>query len=250
MLRKIKDKTKISNSTIKKASIASIDNAFQLYEEAKYLFEKGSYGRSYSLICLSIEELAKFLMLFVSSFEWFPIEERKKMLNAATIHKEKIGLYKALILFMKIFGRFMYGYLDVILDVKEKGLEKNGTVIKETKSRFLADYMEYLKRLRTDGTPEAIRMKRLLEILDNLDENKQMGFYVDVHNNTTTVLSPNRIKKEQVIELMDIFENELKEIAEYAKVVERMPKKLRIKFQQGIKNDALELYNELKGDNP
>lgn len=182
-------------------------NAKKLIEDAELLFGHESYGHATSLVYLGLEELAKALGC---SGAYFFDEEFEEVKDVFRYHKTKMALFTGGILAAtgtidRAFKRY----------AKEKTLSK-----------------EDIQKSATDLEP------LLMKILQEANELKKAGFYVDYNYKNEEWCSPFDIKREDTKSLVDFGKQCLAEIDPICKtLIKSAP--LRHEFYSEVLKPAL-----------
>ena len=183
-----------------------LKNAKKLIEDAELLFEHESYGHATSFVYLGLEELAKALGY---SGAYFFDEEFEEVKDVFRSHKTKMALFTGGIL-----------ATTGTIDRTFKRYAKEKTLSKEDK-KFATDLEPLLKK-----------------ILQEANELKKAGFYVDYNYKNEEWCSPFDIKREDTKSLVDFGKQCLAEIGSRCKtLIKSAP--LRHEFYPEVLKPAL-----------
>lgn len=178
--------------TLYKASKHSFQNAKRYSEDAKILFENGSYGHSIALSALGMEELAK-------SLEFFNIGLTKTV-------AEKVSLTH-----LDDIKEFMDKRLEMALKnhtLKQKEAHKATMSIQmqikmiidllnsPLRDKFSESEKDALIKIETYMKNAEENARKNSELIEHLDQYKLHGMYVDIQASTSGITGPHEIKKE------------------------------------------------------
>ncbi len=165
----------------------SINNGIELYNNGKFLVEKGSYGHGLFLLITALEEISVAYFIMESFDTPRPDQlQRRKFLE----HSKKMALtnYKA--------GQFAFLGDNTI---QEKILKENKRILqKEINNRVSAFYDKIYRNIGKDITKGI-----------NLWDLRNRGIYVRLNKENTQFLSPQDISKEKVLEIARLVDRQI-----------------------------------------
>jgi len=161
---------KIDISEIKKGIKFSIDNAFELIEEAEILFENKKYARTYSLSQLALEEIGKSVILF-DLYHTLQADDRHKI-DFKKLNKN-FKDHKSKTFELLIVGLIMKGKDKIESAEFEKIASKNLKEIQRNKSG-------YFDKLKNESLYVSYNKKKFEKPSELISKEKSSKFLSDV----------------------------------------------------------------------
>jgi AbiV family abortive infection protein len=172
-------------------AIACYENARKMYLDSSALKERRSRGHAYSLLVLSVEEAVKALIyrLAADGIVHFSKGDSKdpNVLKEADLLKHKV---KHSILAEVIISSIMYSpFFAAFEGIPQKKIEVEKA--RELMATALATHQVMMADLKDPRSQLTIELNRFGEFISRLDEEKNLGFYVDIKGGR--VRRPNEI---------------------------------------------------------
>lgn len=193
---------------------AAVANSRRLYRDAKKLKLTGSRGHSCSFAILSIEESAKALVYYTAAEGVYRIVKTKP--NYITTFRKKDLMdhqFKH-----GIIAAFLSDWLFYLPFYHVMGEARKKTFSKEEVEALLnrAIHLHRRHRMEISSGGRATRdMTRMFSLLEQLNELKNLGLYVD--HTDSRVLCPNDISKKEADEVFDLAEMIVEMVTEIVK---------------------------------
>ena len=187
----------------RKVAEAALQNAKELSRDAEHLRRVGHRGHACSLAVLSIEEAAKSFLYSLAAHGFSRVVHKrtnqalsfyeKDVLDHKTKHRVFAGL---------LVERLSYGpFYDAIGGIRKGKLNRSEIEYLITTAIFEHRRLQF--ELRSGGQAFE-QVKRLLQLLESLNDMKNRGLYVS--RERYSVLQPNDMTRDQLSEVMAFAE--------------------------------------------
>lgn len=176
----------MTKKLLKEAVQLCLDNVEQYIKDAQLLVENGSYGHAFALTVLGEEELSKAYIYYTCSEGLLPENFVKRVGRTRESHIRKQAIVATLTMTYKIV-ELMKGIVKSSWEQAGGDLEKRGKIARKK----LKATVENLRKNKDN-------FYKFLERFATLEEDKEMGLYVDVNIAQGVLSSPKSLEKDKV----------------------------------------------------